>query len=300
MNLKQLSNTPSWEWPEDAAEVVLETLTNRKASKRDRLLAADLAGEYVILSENLADALLGIAGSDQESAELRSSAAIALGPGLEEANIGDYDDPDDSPALSQPFVQKIQRTLHSVYSDPNAPKEVRRAVLEASVRQTQSWHAGAIRSSFDSEDKEWRLTSVFCMRYVKGFESQILEALKSSERDIEFHAVQAAGNWEIDAAWPHIARLVTEPDTEKEMLLAAIEAAVLIRPGEAEILDPLLDSGDEDIAEAANDAMNEAGYATDLDPDDIEDDDEDDWSDDDDEGGDDDDEGENNGKRRDK
>ena len=64
----------------------------------------------------------------------------------------------------------------------------------------------------------------------------------------------------MDAAWPHIATLITKEDTEKYLLLAAIEAVASIRPQEAaEILIDLTESEDEDIAEAASEAMAMAG-----------------------------------------
>ena len=60
----------------------------------------------------------------------------------------------------------------------------------------------------------------------------------------------------MDAAWPHIAALVTSGDTDKPLLLAAIDAAAGIRPREAvEVLADLTDSEDEDIAEAAHEAL---------------------------------------------
>jgi hypothetical protein len=91
----------------------------------------------------------------------------------------------------------------------------------------------------------WRLTAVFCMRFVRGFDEQILEALDSRNPDIHYEAVCAAGAWEVDAAWPHIAALVTSGETDKPLLLAAIEAVASIRPREAaEILDDLTDSDD--------------------------------------------------------
>jgi hypothetical protein len=94
------------------------------------------------------------------------------------------------------------------------------------------------------------------MRYVRGFEEQILEALDSENSDIEYEAVCAAGNWEVDAAWTHVAKLVTSHDTEKSLLLAAMEAAVGIRPMEAPaIIVNLTQSDDEDIVEAAYEAI---------------------------------------------
>lgn len=73
-------------------------------------------------------------------------------------------------------------------------------------------------------------------------------------RDAE--AVVVAGNWEVDAAWPHIAALLASESTDKRLLLAAIEALATIRPDEApEILGDLLDSDDEDIVDAAQEAL---------------------------------------------
>jgi hypothetical protein len=269
LNIKQLKNTPPWDWPENAETVLLDTLTNRHAAKKDRLLAAELSGEYSILCEKIADALLNIVCSHEESVELRSKAAISLGPALEEADIGDYDDPDDLPALSEKSTQKVQKALHALYADAEVPKDVRRAVLEASVRHPQEWHADAIRNAYNSKDEEWQLTAVFCMRYVQGFEDQILQSLNSSNPMIRFHAVGAAGNWEIDAAWPTIARMITSDTTDKLMLLEAIEAAASIRPTETEIIEPLVDSYDDDISEAAIEALSEAGYASDWDSEDF-------------------------------
>jgi hypothetical protein len=53
-------------------------------------------------------------------------------------------------------------------------------VLEASVRAPQDWHLDAIREAYSSTDEAWSLTAVFCMRFVRGFNEQILEALESS------------------------------------------------------------------------------------------------------------------------
>ena len=108
--------------------------------------------------------------------------------------------------------------------DASVPEDVRRRILEASVRAPQDWHQDAIRAAYASDDDAWRLTAVFCMRFVRGFDEQILEALDSENPDIHYEAVCAAGSWEVDAAWPHITALVTSRKTEKSLLLAAIEA----------------------------------------------------------------------------
>ena len=98
------------------------------------------------------------------------------------------------------------------------------------------------------------------MQFLRGFDKQILESLKSQDPNIRYHAVSAAANWQIDAAWPHIAALVASEETEKELRLSAIEAAAFIRPNEAsEILTPLLHSDDEDIVVTVHESLAMAG-----------------------------------------
>jgi HEAT repeat protein len=112
------------------------------------------------------------------------------------------------------------------------------------------------------------------MRYVRGFDTQILEALKSENEEIHYEAVCAAGTWGVDGAWSHIASLATSELTDKWLRLAAIEALASIRPQEAaDILTELTLSDDEDIVEMAYEAM--AMY--DLLPDEDYDDDDGDW-----------------------
>jgi hypothetical protein len=73
---------------------------------------------------------------------------------------------------------------------------------------------------------------------------------------IHYEAVVAVGNWEVEAAWPHISGLLASESTDKPLLPAAIGAVPTIRPHEAEeILDDLLGSDDEDIIDAVQEAL---------------------------------------------
>ena len=255
MDLKTLQDTPPWDWPEGAGRMFLDILRDDQAAEPDRLLAAELAGDFTVINEELVGALLSILRSGAESETLRGKAAISLGPVLEYADTDGFEDPDEVPITLRTF-HTIQESLRTLYTDAGVPKEVRRRILEASVRAPQGWHQDAVRAAYTSGDEAWRLTAVFCMRFVRGFDEQILEALDATNPDIRYEAVCAAGNWEVAAAWPHIAALVTSKRTDKPLLLAAIEAAASIRPQEAaEILADLTDSDDEDIAEAAYEAM---------------------------------------------
>jgi hypothetical protein len=139
--------------------------------------------------------------------------------------------------------------------DVDVPKEVRRRVLEASVPAQSDWHRDAVLKAYSSEDEDWKMTAVFCMRFIRGFNDQILESLESKNPDIHYEAVCAAGNWELDRAWSHVAELVTSERTEKHLLLAAIEALPFIRPKEATEILCDIESDDEDVAEAIKEAM---------------------------------------------
>ena len=274
MDLKILLDTPPWDWPRDAGKTFLKTLVDRRANESDRLIAAELAGDFTVVNDDLADALLAVVGSAGEPEQLRARAAISLGPALEQAYTVEFDDPDDVP-ITEPAFRRIQDSLQKLYSDDSTPKEVRRRILEASVRAPEAWHQDAIGQAYASGDREWILTAVFSMCYVRGFDDEILEALKSPDPDIHYEAVTAAGNWEIDGAWPHVLELVKDAHTPKPLLFAAIGALGSIRPAEAQpILADLADSDDEEIAEAATDSMMMANGASDEEDDEDEDDEE--------------------------
>jgi HEAT repeat protein len=265
MNLKSFRDLPSFDWPQGAKEQLVQTLRGDGAES-ERLLAAELAGEVGVIDEELVAALLSVVENDKESENLRSQAAIALGPvidemGMEElAESAGMSDPEGTP-ISKETYDRVQQKLRSLYTQAEAPKLVRRRALEASVRAPQDWHEDVIRAAYASGDPGWMRTAVFSMRWVSGFDDTILEALQSDDDEVHRQAVSAAGDQELDPAWPHVAELVS-PKTDKPLLLAAMEAAANIRPEEAgPLLVDLSKSSDEEIAEAADEAMMMADMA---------------------------------------
>lgn len=256
MDLQTLRDTPPWDWPEDAGEMLLGILRDDRVDEPDRLLAAELVGDSTVINDELADCLLSIVRNGEEPEHLRAKAVISLGPALQLVDEGVYEGDPEEPPFAEDTFRKIQDSLRKLSMDTGVPKEVKRRILEASVRAPQDWHQAAIRSAYSSDDEDWKLTAVFCMRWVSGFDDEILEALESRNPDIHYEAVCAAGNWELDAAWPHVAALVTSKDTGKPLLLAAMDAIAGIRPGEAaELLAGLTDADDDEIAEAASEAL---------------------------------------------
>jgi len=214
-----------------------------------------MAGDFTVVNEELVEALLAVLRCGDESEGLRGRAAISLGPILEYADTEGCEDAGDVPISEQTF-RRIQESLRELYTDAQIPREVRRRILEASVRAPQDWHENAVRSAYASGDDTWTLTAVFCMRFVRGFDGQIVEELDNRDTAIELEAVLAAGNWGLEAAWPHVAALIHSGQTPKPLLLAAIEAVSSIRPHEAsEVLSNLTKSDDEDIVEAVHEAL---------------------------------------------
>jgi hypothetical protein len=275
LDLNDLHDTPPWDWPANAGEMLMQALPDRSIAASDRILAAQLAGDITVMDDEMADLLLSIVRSADEPEKLRAKAAISLGPVLEEMDTEGFEDDLSEPPITKRTFDQIQETLGKIYSDEDEPKEVRRRVLEAAVRAPQDWQRDAIEAAYSSDDEDWKLTATFCMQWVPGFGDQILEMLESRNPDIHYEAVRAAGAQVLDAAWPHVAALLTSETTEKTLLLAAIEAAASIRPSEAgPILAELASSDDDEIAEAADDAMDMALHGLDEYGDEDEDEDE--------------------------
>jgi hypothetical protein len=233
-----------------------DTLTHHSADAADRMIAAELAGDLVVMNNDLAGTLLRVIHDSSEPELLRAKAAISLGPVLDQADIDGFDDPETVP-ISEDMFERIQDSLEKLYVDESLPKQVRRRVLEASVRAARPWHEDAIRAAYATGDREWVLTAVFGMRWVRGFDQEIMESLTNPDSEIHFEAINAAGDSALDAAWPHVSELVEKArTTPKLLLLAAIEAVASIRPKEAApMLTDLTESPDEEIADAAEEAL---------------------------------------------
>jgi uncharacterized protein (UPF0147 family) len=267
MNMYTLAEIPPWDWPSDANEVILRVLKDGEAAEAERLLAAELAGDLIVLDDDLAEELLRILANQDEKDTLRAHAAISLSPALEEADIEGSENSGDL-TLSEGVLLRVKASLRNLYQDPGIPKEVRRRALEASVRAPEPWHPGAIRAAYHDGDRDWKLTAMFCMRFVKGFDDEIVEALGIDDAEILYEAVQAAGDQGVDDAWPYVRQIVLaaasgapilpdDLDAERSFLIAAMNAVANIRPHEAlETLSGLIESEDEDISEAALEIMD--------------------------------------------
>jgi len=255
MTIENLQDTDPWEWPEDAGDTLRKIFSNRAAELDDRIAAAHLAGDLAVMNDAMAEALLALLQDASEPEPLRAIAAISFGAVLDLTDTDGFDDPEMANISEETFTL-IKNTLFELYGDTENSKEVRRRILEASVRAPEAWHNKAILEAYGNGDRDWQLTAVFAMRWVQGFDKQILESLNNPDEEIHFEAVNAAGEMGLDGAWKHIEALVRDTNTPKPLLLAAIEAVSNIKPKKAvSLLEPLTKSDDEDVSAAAEDAI---------------------------------------------
>ena len=244
-----------WEWPENAGEIFTKVLNDPSATLSDRLMAAEMAGDLVVFDDGLAATLLRVVSNSDEPVDLRKKAVISFGPAFENADIFAFEDPDDI-VISEEEFHKLKKSLKHLYYDASVPEEVRRSILEAIIRAPEDWHTAAVRAAFNSSDEGWRITAVFCMRFINGFDRQILDSLASDNPNIRYQAIVAAGNWGLQESWPLIQGLFASPSSDRNMLFAAIDAAAGIGTPEAvSALSRCLISDDDDIVEAAEEAL---------------------------------------------
>ena len=252
MSLEALKNSEPWDWPASAGQVILKVLQDTASSPEDRALAAEFGGDPTVVNVELIEAILRIIHSLDETEDLRSTSVMALGPVLELLDMGDLDD--QSELRQQALL--LPEILHTLHTDKNEPIILRRRALETSVRYDQDWHAEAIAAALKSSDTAWHRTAVFAMRFVPGFENQILEALGSDDPDTEFQAICAADVWQLDPAWGHVLDRARNNETEKYLRMAALEAMASIRPdAAAEIIAGLGEFEDEEMNELADEIL---------------------------------------------
>lgn len=252
--LSATANIPPWILDKHETDVLVDILVNQSATLIVRLAAVLLIGQGLAITDDVAAVALRICRDHNEPDELRSQTALLLGSALAYRDIIGFDDSSDG-LLSEACFRRITESLRELYDDENNSDVIRRSVLETVVHAPDDWQREAIEAAYASEDPEWQVTAVFCMQLIGGFEPCILESLNSDNTQIALHAIRAAGDWELDAAWPHLLALL-HPGTAKHLLIAVMRAMANIRPAEARrLLIALMDADDEDIADTAHEAF---------------------------------------------
>jgi HEAT repeat protein len=257
--------------------------TNRLLAKLtdpdEETRAAALEELALRMDDEIAQALLDIAESDATH-EVRTDAIVALGPVIEQCGM-EYDDeaefdfgPELGPPVSRDTFSSIVRHIRGLYDDETQPTLIRRRAFEVLVRDPQPWLSKEIRKHVASADPDWRLTAVFAMGYVKGFEREIADTVQTAEGKLLLEAVIAAGNMGVSRAARRIRTLATSREEDLDLRLAAIEALPQLDPDCFELLDELTRARKREIAEAAEYALEELEIFADPGDDELEDEDE--------------------------
>lgn len=254
--LHVLSDLGTWEWPDEAKELVSQGLASQQPEQR--LAALECVGET--LDRDLMRAAMDLLQGDPEDL-VRAAAAITLGPALElmsievedgvdsEANM-DAAEADDLP-LSVADFRTLEEHLKRIALDPDQPTEVRRRSLEAAVRSPRDWQQDVVRQAFANEAIEWQLTAVFCAGFLKGFRGEISDALDHEDPEVRMEAIRAAGECDIKALGPEILDLAKDEDVLLPLRLAAIDALASLAPEGTEEFLEQLSKGDDELAEMA-------------------------------------------------
>ncbi|MCP5054487.1 MAG: hypothetical protein GY940_45385 [bacterium] len=262
--LQVLVDREPWQWPGNAGELIAGVLVDKNAPEPDRFLAVQMAGNEIVMDDDMAGLLIDILRDPGESEDMRCYAAISMGPALEFGDTMEFDDPDDF-FLTEEAFDNVRENLLDIYRDTGISKTLKRRVLEASVRAPMDWHEKAIEDAYSSDDPEWKLTAVFCMGHVKGFNDRIIESLDNTNPDILTEAICAAGNWEIKEAWPTIKEIFTTKGVDESLLITAIDASAFVNTVEAsEFLNEFCLSDNEDIADAAEEALAMSGFESNI------------------------------------
>jgi hypothetical protein len=107
------------------------------------------------------------------------------------------------------------------------------------------------------------------MGFIAGFEREIAAAVTTAEGRILFEAVRAAGRMEVSEAAPRIRTLAASRDTDVDLRVEAILALPHVDPDCFEMLGDLTRSRNRDIAEAAEEAIEEQSMFADTGEDDF-------------------------------
>lgn len=246
----------------------------------DPAVRADALEEIAIaVDAAIARELLGLARDPERGEEERGRAVTALGPALEqcyleEAPDGSLEPPPPGteewwgePPFSSTEYGEVLEELRRLHEDDSLPKLVRRRAFEAAVRAPRDWQRKAVLSAWRSDDPEWRLTAVFAMGYLHGFEDEIREAFEGDDPALRREAMLTAGHGpsgEILA--DELLPVAADPEAPQQDRLIAIDRVAELHPdGAFEILDELTADLDAVVADAAEEALEEVTFWLGLD-----------------------------------
>jgi HEAT repeat protein len=184
--------------------------------------------------------------------DVRAAAALSLGRFL---LLGEFDQIDARAA------QRIETALMTAYHAEDQDVWVQRRALEALANSSHGELPDMILDAYEEHDDTLRIGAVFAMGRSADprWNRYVLEELGNHDSAMLFEAARASGELEIEEAVPDLIRLLGDEDVE--IRDAAIWALGRIGGPEARrALKACCASDDEDLAEAAEDALAELEF----------------------------------------
>lgn len=223
-----------------------------------------------------ADVLLEVAQKDT-SPEVQAKAVATMGRYIYEELWGDEDfgvnDEELRDELVQPqLVKKVKQYLAGILADESQPLLKRRRALESLSVNPGEKEKSLIEKWASSDSAELRMTAVFSMGRsgLNDFDERVLAFLEDADPKVQHEAVRAAGELGLEEAIPFFEKYVGGDN--KELKFSVIEALENIGGEDAErmLIDIAEEDPDTDVAEAADDALdNIAGFEDDDDEDEV-------------------------------
>lgn len=212
------------------------------------------------------DRLLHLSLNDP-SQEVRSQAIITLGRYIYEGEMSDYEFQWEGPLaeLMEPELPledflRVKNFLLSLFKDESQPTESRRYAVEALGFLSDPEVLEVIEAAYNHPDRRMKLSALFAMgrNGHRRWHSIILKELKSTDYEIRYEAVRAAGEAYIEGATPLLAEIARFEDN-KDLRMEAIWALGKTGGQQAEevLLEILSTDPDKDIREVAQAALEE-------------------------------------------
>jgi HEAT repeat protein len=177
--------------------------------------------------------------------------------------LGEFD------AISQQAADRAQQAALNLWNTPTESVLVRRRALEALSNRTSDNLRQMIRSAYQSNLHDMRVSAVYAMGRScdPHWTDAILEELNSTDPELQYEAVRASGQIELEDALPELARLAAQSD-DRELQEVSIWALGEIGGGVAskylEELANTLGEDDPDLMDLIEDAIHNAQINLDL------------------------------------
>lgn len=201
--------------------------------------------------KSLIEPLIGLLLGDLEHS-VRAAAATALGTFALLDEFGE---------LIASEADKVEKALLSAFNNEKEQVEVRCRALEAISTLSRPQVEELIRQACQSDNLELRAAAIFSMgrNCNRIWLSTLLQELGNPNPRMRFEAARACGELETEEAVPRLIELIRDSDFEVQT--SAIESLGRIGGDQAkEALRECLDSDDEAISQAAQDALDEMKF----------------------------------------